>query len=216
MLKQSSECWRHAFAAAIFLLAGTAVADVIPPHIAALENRMRENPELFDRHDNFCSDKKPDDECMIPGSRLAGGGNGVCRRTVNSGNSTIDLSCERVDYVNIFRDLPSGGFVPESRTCASPQLAEQLSRTPYACKPQAAPYVDRFCRGKSVGDACMVELSVGGARETNAGTCQQVTEKEGYYLYGRGVATRETIRCEASEPVKRTFSNVGPLRKLLQ
>jgi len=216
VLRQLCSFDRFALAAAIFLVFKIAAADVIPPHIAALENRMRENPDLFDRHDNFCSDKKPKDDCLIPGSRLAGGGNGLCRRSIDSAASTIDLSCELVDNVSIFRDLPPGGFVPDSRTCESPQTAEQLSRTPYPCKPQVAPYVDRFCRGKAVGDACAVELSVDGAKESNAGSCQKVTEKEGYYLYGRRIATRETIRCEAAEPVKRTFSNISSLRKLLQ
>lgn len=207
---------RFIFTTAMLAVFGTAVADVIPPHIATLENRMRENPDLVDRHDNFCADKKPNDDCAIPGSRLAGGGNGICRRSVNSSNATIDLACELLNRPNIFRDLPSGGFVADSRSCETPQLAEQLSRTPYPCKPQAAPYVDRFCRGKAAGDACAAELFVDGAREINAGTCQKITETDSYYLYGRRVATREAIRCEAPEPVKRTFSNVSSLRKLLQ
>ncbi len=205
------------FVAVIFVShINSAVADLIPPHLAALESRMRENPHIFDRYDQFCADKNVGDACVLSATPLAGGGAGRCRRTVNSSTSTIDLACERIQTPRIARDLPSSGFVADSRLCEMPQTADMLAQSPYPCQSQSATYVDRFCRDKKLGSACIVELFVDDKKTINEGVCQTIKETEPYYLWGYRIATRDTIQCVAATSIVHTFVDVPLSHKLNQ
>lgn len=203
------------------LLCLPAAADLLPPQAHEAAMRLRANPDAFDRIDNFCSDKKRGDACTIPGSVLAGGGEGVCKNELNRSTFTIDLSCEREGRVAIDRKLPEGGFVHDDSLCRQQAKEAASGNVPpgesrWNCAPLDPMPADRFCQGKAAGNACAVELRYQGTTQTHEGVCKQVREFSGFYYQGRRTATREVIRCEPETAVTRTFSPVSWWKKLLQ
>ena len=48
-----------------------ASADVLPPQAIETEHRLRENPQAFDRADQFCTGRSVGDACQMPGTALA-------------------------------------------------------------------------------------------------------------------------------------------------
>lgn len=201
---------------ALSVLAWTrATGDVLPPRAAEAAERLRRNPDAFDRTDQFCKGRRRGDACEIAASPLAGGGAGTCRSAIDRAGSTIDLSCERADGYVLDRGLPEGGFVGDASLCANP-AATVPSGAPYSCKPLQPMPVDRFCAGKPVGSACSAEISRDGVRETHPGVCRTVEEQRGFYFQGRRVATREVVRCEAEGSFERIYTPVGWFEKLFQ
>jgi hypothetical protein len=204
--------------AAVLGSAGLSVADVLPPQAMRAAERLRENADAFDRSDNFCTGKRPREACTMVGSPLAGGGEGVCRNLVNTSTGTIDLTCQRLEQVDVYRDLPSGGFVGSGAMCG-PEHAAAAARgdRPWVCKPVVPMPADRFCRSKPVGAACTVEYRYGSQQGQQPGTCQVVTETQGIYFYGRTELSRDVVRCEAADkPVERTWTDATWWQKLKQ
>jgi hypothetical protein len=192
-----------------------ATADVLPPRAAEAAERLRRNPDAFDRTDQFCKGRRRGDACEIAASPLAGGGGGTCRSAIDRAGSTIDLSCERADGYVLDRGLPEGGFVADASLCAG-TAGQPPAGAPYACRPLQPMPVDRFCAGRPVGAACSAEISRDGARETHPGVCRTVEEQRGFYFQGRRVATREVVRCEATSSFERVYTPVGWWEKLFQ
>lgn len=194
------------------LLCGFAQADLLPPGAEDAVKRLQKNPKAYDRADQFCSDKTTGDACSISGSRLAGGGNGICKNELNRTTLTIDLTCNRQGFMNIDRGLPEGGFVAAPELCANGSMPGIWSCTPLTKMP-----VDRFCQGKSVNDTCVVSMTYEGATEQQEGICREVTEREGFYFRGRQLATRQVVLCDGlDKPAVRTYQNVPWFKKLLQ
>lgn len=200
---------------AALVLAATAAADVLPPQAAEAAQRLRSNPNAFDRTDQFCADKRPGDACAIPGSMLANGGAGECRNAIDRRSFTIDLYCARTASIVIERGVPDGGFMVDARTCAS--FAGQPLPEGLTCTPPTAMPVDRFCTGKDVGASCTAELRQDGAATIEAGRCTVSEEVRDFYMRGRGQATRQLVLCAALEaPIERVFTAVPWFQKLLQ
>lgn len=210
--------WRRGLA--LLLLAAmpyTSWADLIPPQAQAAAQRLRDNPQSFDRTDNYCQDRKPGAACTIAGSRLAGGGEGVCENRVNSSLGSIDLLCRRSNEVSIDRGLPEGGFVADSDLCKPSDTEAWEGKRPWNCRPLKPAPADRFCRDQAVGASCVVSLRYQGQLEQQTGVCKTVTEEEGFYYMGRRVKTREVIRCEAVDaPAPRSWIDATVWQKLRQ
>lgn len=197
-----------------------ALADLISPEMAQARDRLKANPNLFDRYDRYCADKRPGDACTIPGNTLAGGGNGKCNNEINARLSTIDLTCERAGIVKIDRKLPAGGFVNDESLCRAKAKAatevEKKETEQWNCAPLQPVPADRFCVGKAVGSSCTVELVYWGNTEHNEGICKTMTEVEGFYYQGRRVAKREVIRCEPDQIAPHEYTPVNWWQKLKQ
>lgn len=195
-------------------------ADVMPPEVWKAHERLRANPKLFDRYDSYCAGKSPGDACTIPGSILAGGGNGTCKNEINATSSVIDLTCKRAGTVDIERRLPAGGFVNDESLCRwkakAVTEAERKETQRWNCTPLQPVPADRFCEGKAADSPCTVELSYQGSTERNEGVCKMVVETEGFYYQGRRLAKRDVIRCEPEQPVPHEYKPVSWWQKLLQ
>ena len=199
----------------------SALADVLPPQAIDAVTRLKDNPNAYDRVDDFCNGKKKGDACTLPGNLFEGGGEGRCINELNRSTFTLDMSCQRPGSVVIERGLPDEGFLHDDDLCrqqAKEQATENGAPTTarWNCKPLDPMPTDRFCRGKAVGSACTVELRYQGQRSQADGTCQQFTEKQGFYYQGRRIMTREVIRCEPPRTVTRTFTPATWWQKLTQ
>lgn len=203
------------FALLLGSLAQPALADLIPPQVAAARERLHANPEVFDRTDQFCAGKTRDKACTIDGSTFSGGGAGVCRSEITDSGASIDLVCRRSSEPVIDRRLPDGGYVNDPGMCAASRQPG-YSGPPVNCKPTVPTPADRFCREKAAGSACTVELIYEGKTETHEGICNQVTESTGFYYQGRRSAVRQVIRCDPPSEVKREMNAVKWYEKLLR
>lgn len=190
---------------------GPAQADLLPPPAESAMKRLDRNRNAFDRTDQFCAGKFRGDACTIPGSRLAGGGDGVCQNEINRSTFSIDLYCKREGLAVIQRGLPEGGFVAEPALCAEAQAPH-----PWNCTPLPEIPADRFCQGKSVGQSCTVDMGYDGTPEQHQGVCREETQREGFYYQGRRVATRQVILCTAPEDIERVYRKATWLEKLRQ
>lgn len=193
-------------------------ADLISPRIQEARDRLKANPDTFDRFDAFCAGKRRGDACEIPGSTFAGGGKGVCTNAINDEKSTIDLSCIRSGTVEIDRKLPKGGFVNDEALCnrqanAKTEAEKQESRQ-WNCTPMQPAPADRFCVGKAINGGCTVELVYQGKVERHEGVCKTVTEIDRFYYQGRRIAIRDVIQCEPDKPVRHEYAPASWWKKL--
>ncbi len=192
-------------------------ADVLPPQVVDVGLRMQRHPNLVDRIERHCSDRKPGDACVLPGTPFSGGGAGSCKRTLNTQVLTIDLVCDVESRVIIDRQLPGDdvGWVHDASLCRHP---EDMAPGFLNCKPLATPPVDVFCRDKAVGAACVAEMRITGRGGMHRfpGVCARVTERQGFYYQGRREMTRDVIRCEAPALPPPEFETVGWFKKLFQ
>ena len=124
-----------------------ASADVLPLQAIETEQRLRENPQAFDRADQFCSGRRVGDACQMPASALAGGGAGICRNGIDSSRTRIDLHCERTAKVSLARGLPSEGFVLPAYFCETPEGAAIARSRGFSCTPAAQPPPRPFLSG---------------------------------------------------------------------
>jgi hypothetical protein len=192
-------------------------ADLLPPQAADAITRLQHNPDAFDRVDNFCKGKKKGDACTLPGNLFEGGGEGRCINEINRTTFTLDMSCQRPATVFIQRQIPEEGYVHDAQLCRQQEAAVARGEAPrWNCAPHPVKLADQFCRDKSVGDVCRVELRYDGQRHSFDGACQHVTETAGFYYQGRRQKTREVIRCEPLKTVTRTFTPVSWWQKLAQ
>jgi hypothetical protein len=215
--------WRHGLhllaAGALVLASGfpAAKADLLPPQAVEAEQRLRQNPNAFDRVDAFCAGRKVGAACTLSGDALAGGGAGVCRNGLDVSRRHIDLRCERRAQVTIDRGLSAGGFTLPASVCADPEGAEVVRRQGHACTPPAQPPQDRFCAGRAVGAACTAELTVDGQPVRNAGVCSRVTESAPrFYFRGWQVAQREVVQCVSAKPVAHDMKPLSWWQKVRQ
>jgi len=193
-----------------------ASADLISPGVRIAAERLRDNPNTYDRVDNFCNGKKVSAPCSIPGTTFSGGGDGICRSAVNQDESTIDMSCVRNGEAQIDRQLPQGGFVRED-LCLNGvfENAERGRNMRWSCKPTLPTPSDQFCTGKSIGARCTVKLHYQDKNEQHEGTCKKITETESYYQRGHRTAKRDVIRCEPPSAVVRSFAPASWRQKLV-
>ncbi len=173
----------------VILITSTCLsADVISPTVQAAQDRLRNNPNVYDRVDNFCQGKKPQDRCTVSGPIISGGGEGVCINTqTNSYSDSIDLACIRTKYVDIDRDIAEG----ENKS-------------------------DRFCKAKKLGSPCNIEFVYDDKMHTAAGTCKIQIETKRYYYQGYHNESRSTIQCQAEPLPERTYIPVSIIKKLFQ
>lgn len=203
----------------------SASADMISPEVQRAQERLQANPNVYDRVDDYCKDKKPGAVCSIPGNTFAGGGEGICKNAFNPWKSTIDLSCVRKGEVWIDRKLPEGGFVNDSNLCAREKdedcgFGKKIPGGPecpsrWNCKPMNPTPADQFCKNKNVGSSCTVELIYQGKTERHDGICSMIVETERFYYQGHREATRNVIRCEPPPVAPRNFSPVSWHKKLI-
>jgi len=191
---------RSALLAAVIAVASVvpgAFADVLPLHAIETEQRLRENPQAFDRADQFCTGRSVGDACQMPGTALAGGGAGVCRNGIDVSRTRIDLRCERTAKVSLERGLPAEGFVLPAYFCENPD--------------------DRFCQGRGIGAACTALLTVDGTPVRDAGVCTRITESAPrFYFRGWHIAQREVVNCVSPEPIERRYKDVSWWQKVRQ
>lgn len=198
-----------------------ALADVLPPEGASALMRLRDNPQAFDRTDEYCLDKKVGHACSIPGDTFAGGGAGSCKNAFNRSAMRIDLSCVRDLQVRIDRQLPESDFILSDATLCEDfaQMKKNGVAGPeeLSCTPPPTPPVDRFCAGKAVGASCRALLTVDGAQQDFPGICREVEQTRSVYLQGRRKAVRTVILCQPPEPLPpRSYAPVSWWSRLLQ
>lgn len=211
----------HSFLAlALICNSLAAIADVIPPTPAQIEiyKRHNDNPKAFDRTDTFCSGKFAGDACTIAGSPLVGGGEGLCRTSVNSLEHTIDLDCVRQGDISIDRQYPEGGFIADRELCQSSQANNGVPPTPseWGCTPLIPAATDQFCRNKVAGAACTVELTYQGKRGQYDGVCKQTWQQKYFYFRGHRTASRAVVQCEPASEIKQTYTPATWWQKLMQ
>lgn len=90
----------------IICLSNFLYADIIIPKVQDARDRLKSNPDVYDRVDNLCQGKNPKDRCTISGPVISGGGEGTCINALT--NDTIDLMCVRTKYVIIDKQIPFG------------------------------------------------------------------------------------------------------------
>lgn len=162
-------------------------ADVISPMVQATRDRLSNNPNIYDRVDNFCQGKKPRDACTISGPVISGGGEGTCiNAQTNSYSTTIDLSCVRTKYVEIDRQLSESGLK------------------------------DRFCTFVKIGNPCVLEFVYEDKKQKGMGTCNVQIETNRYYYQGYHENSRSTIQCQPEPLPARTYTPVSFIKKLIQ
>lgn len=172
----------------IICLSNFLYADVISPTVQVARDRLKNNPDVYDRVDNFCQGKKPKDRCTISGPVVSGGGEGICiNDQTNRYSDTIDLGCIRIQNARIDRDIPDG---------------EMKS--------------DRFCKGKKVESSCKIEFTYDDTRQTADGTCSLKIETERYYNQGYHERSRSTIQCQPEPLPERTYTPISFIKKLMQ
>jgi hypothetical protein len=194
-----------------------ASADVLPPQAIETEHRLRENPQVFDRADQFCTGRSVGDACQMPGTALAGGGAGVCRNGIDVSRTRIDLRCERTAKVSLERGLPAEGFVLPAYFCENPEGAAIVRSRGFSCTPAAQPPHDRFCQGRGIGAACTALLTVDGTPVRDAGVCARITESAPrFYFRGWQIARREVVNCVSPEPIERRYKDVSWWQKVWQ
>jgi hypothetical protein len=194
-----------------------ASADVLPPQAIETEHRLRENPQAFDRADQFCTGRSVGDACQMPGTALAGGGAGVCRNGIDVSRTRIDLRCERAAKVSLERGLPAEGFVLPAYFCENPEGAAIVRSRGFSCTPAAQPPHDRFCQGRGIGAACTALLTVDGTPVRDAGVCARITESAPrFYFRGWQIARREVVNCVSPEPIERRYKDVSWWQKVWQ
>jgi hypothetical protein len=190
---------------------------VLPPQAIETEHRLRENPQAFDRADQFCTGRSVGDACQIPGTALAGGGAGVCRNGIDVSRTRIDLRCERTAKVSLERGLPAEGFVLPAYFCENPEGAAIVRSRGFSCTPAAQPPHDRFCQGRGIGAACTALLTVDGTPVRDAGVCARITESAPrFYFRGWQIARREVVNCVSREPIEHRYKDVGWWQKVRQ
>lgn len=187
------------FAAALIFFCIPVHAEIPPEALKQATERMRADPTIYDRVDNFCEGRQIKDSCWMPGSVFAGGGAGTCKRQFQHDHktsvTTIDLVCLRNAKVTIDRKLPAGGFAFDPARCAQMHAMN-------ACKPLDPMASDRFCTGRQAGESCTAELTHESTIEQHDGICTQLVEYQGY---GVRRAKRDVILCRAKEPVRHTY-----------
>jgi hypothetical protein len=194
-----------------------ASADVLPLQAIETEQRLRENPQAFDRADQFCSGRSVGDACRMLGTALAGGGAGICRNGIDSSRTRIDLRCERTAKASLARGLPSEGFVLPAYFCENPEGAAIARSRGFSCTPAAQPPHDRFCQGREIGAACTALLTVDGTPVRDAGVCARITESAPrFYFRGWHIAQREVVNCVSPKPIERRYKEVSGWQKVRQ
>lgn len=204
-------------AAALLAPCPSALADLVPPNAFPAAKRLSENPRAFDRTDDFCTGKKVGDACEIPGSRLSGGGPGTCDNAIHRGHGTIDLLCRRTGRVVLDRGLPEDGFVADPEFCAGiARLGDEGKPMASHCVPPHIQPVDRFCAGKTLGDACTVDLEYAGQTERHLGTCREEVQTRRFYHQGQRTLTRKAVLCLADPLPPPNLKPLSWWQKLLQ
>lgn len=195
----------------IFLSAGFAWADLVPPEVAQAWQRYEKNPKAFDRTDQYCGNKKPGAACTIPGTVFEGGGGGTCERSVTQGSVYISLECKRSERIEIDRQIPDGPFRVDAELCSGTE-----HNPVYICT-EPPVVADRFCANAQAGQACMAELRRNGKPESHAGVCQLGRETTNFYRWGRRQGHRPILSCEpVKQAPERIYTAVSQWQKLLQ
>ena len=213
----------HLLLCLLLALPGLAGADVLPPDLAAIYLKARENPKAYDRADQFCDGRSIGTPCEIPGNPFEGGGSGHCAQEVNTASRSLDARCKLDDPPSLERQLPEGGFQVSKDLCdmasKNPDLANNLRSMDVSCEPAAAAIPDRFCQGRKPGDACQVQLGQGGRNLSFSGRCTEETQERRFYMYGNRYKQRQVLLCQPEHPVIRDYRRSSPpgwLKKLFE
>ena len=174
------------------LLPGLAGAQDLSPLEAKTQARYQASDLAFDRSDRHCEGRLPEARCRVPGTPLAGGGEGLCVREIDADREHINLRCKVIPGPDIRRDIPDGPFVAPSLVCT--EREQWLCETP-------PPTPDRFCAGKAPGAACTAEYTLHGEKRSEAGVCTPGEATEQAYLMGAWTLRRPLLTCEAAAPV---------------
>jgi hypothetical protein len=202
----------------------TVYADVLSLDAENAQQRMQENPDIYDRVDDFCRDRKPQMACTISGSTFSGGGTGTCVREYSGKSKTIDLYCVRTSEVLIDRQLPDNRFVDDEDLCSTNwddcgkfgTVHNGVEcKSPWNCTPLTPTPHDQFCKGKVVGNQCTVVLNYLGKEERHQGLCKTTIETDTFYHRGYHTRTSRVINCEPPSEAPRNFTTVKWFNKLL-
>lgn len=185
----------RALSVLMILWSATAHADVLLPAEVDAHDRFRKQPDVWDRTDQYCDGRKVNDVCHIPGTKLAGGGAGVCKRVLEDRSSYVDLKCDLDDPIYFDRKYPDGKFQLINRECSK----EDSNR--WSCEPPPR-IADQFCTGKNEGDACTVAYRQAAKRSgSEDGRCRPDTETREGYWQGRLTLSRPVLSCQAIQPL---------------
>lgn len=192
-------------------------ADLLPAVHYELKDRMRNNPQTYDRADQFCAKRRVGSPCVIPGNPFEGGGEGECQTSPNNQTRTIDSLCVRKERVEISREIPREGYKGSDAYCerdrkeAAAHAASPYAQFPrpvlYGCGPTST-VPDRFCNGKVPGDACTAEVKVDDTVSSFAGRCMERHEEA--IVISREVMTRTVLLCLPEKPVVIDISPSSP------
>jgi|GEM_PF-6017221 len=190
----------------VSLLAGAlpAMAD-IPNY--ELNKRFAENPNTYDTVDKYCDGKKPDEACTIPGDKLAGGGEGACRRNALRYEGIIEM--RRTLSSNVLIDRAIQPASPSNCPAGSPK--GEIKDGMIACGEVKFWQVDRFCSSKKLHERCVADVNLEGKAGQFNGSC----EMGATYEHGR-YSGDFSILCQSPTQLDAKTHKVGILQKLGQ
>jgi hypothetical protein len=195
-----------------FFLPSLALADTLPYWQIDLRQKMQNDPNTYDRADQFCAQKKVGSPCTIPGNPFEGGGTGTCQTRLNDRQPTIDSLCTFTGLREVMRKIPDRGYKGSEHTCdsarqnPSSRAADDIKNQNLTCGP--TPTVpDQFCDGKAAGDTCMAEMQVDSAKFTYPGRCAESEDRAKFYSLGYNVKVRTVLLCLPENPVR---IEIGP------
>lgn len=195
----------------LWFLSGLAQADLIPPGLEMLQERIRVDPGFYNEADQFCLGKALGARCMVDGAPFDGGGAGTCRRKLEPWQRKASAECV-VDVPPVIdRAWTSTRFQLDQATCRQMQgsrfYSDHLASMNASCEPVPVA-ADQFCDGRKEGDACIVKLQVNGKALESAGRCasERETREVGY----REFIERPLLLCKPRQPVVHRFVPASP------
>lgn len=223
----------------VWLCSPVASADLLPPYQDQVEARVRNDPAYYDHADAFCRGKVLGDSCVITGTALEGGGEGMCRQRLDGGTNQVIAECVRFTTPMIDRRLPVTPYQLEPIVCgmlkASPgqKFRDSERQELLGCGPVET-VSDRFCTGRKQGEACTAQLTIGGKSIENPGVCllqkdwrnrselridvgNDAGSVDAVFRYAN--LSRPALLCEAAKPVVQQIRPARPpsmLRRWLE
>lgn len=189
-----------------------ASADLLRPGVESARERLRANPDTYDRVDNFCSGKQPGASCTIPGTTFSGGGEGACKSIIGQYETLIDLTCIRNAEAVIDRKLP--GRLPDGKFGESSLCKDMVRGVEADCESMGQIPYDQFCKGKNIGSRCTVELRYQDKIEHHEGICKEITEYE-FYSRRYNTRSRRIVSCEPPPVAPHTYTPVSWWQKII-
>lgn len=203
------------------LLPSLALADTLPYSVFQARERMEQEPEYYERADQFCAEKRVGSPCVIPGNPFEGGGNGTCR-TSPSSSGAIESRCTLTYRPTVLDSLPDGSYRAPELMCENGKLKKTYESTNsdgiISCNTVNITS-DKYCNGKSANDSCVANVNYGTSTAAYQGICREKEDIRRIYSYGYITLKRTILTCSPENPVIINTQESSPpswLRRLFE